>query len=205
MKTTDPRQTWWFWRSVQERLITFALALVSPLKGKRYRVVLKNEGTGYHDSKRRVIQANPAMFSEQPPSVQFRATQGLLAHEVAHALFTGAWPEARENLLCQMTNILEDERIERSVSGFYPGIAPAIRLLGDLCLGEMKGGESDSQWQAFSCCLAWRWAHSPTCEARMFRQLRVQPAGVALWSKVRVLVEEAWTAPDTATVIELAR
>jgi hypothetical protein len=209
MKPTDPRQTWWFWRHVQERLTTFALALVSPLKGKRYRIVLESHGTGYHDPKHCVIQANPAMFRDEPPGVQFRVTQGLLAHEAAHALFTGAWPDVGADghppLLCQMTNILEDERIERCVRVFYPGIVPAIQLLGDLCLAEMTGGETDPKWQAVSCCLAWRWAQSRMSEAKMLKQLRVQVLGKALWAKVKPLVEEAWGAPDTTTVIELAR
>jgi hypothetical protein len=204
MNTTDPRTTWWFWRHVQDRLTTFALALVSPLKGKRYRVIIEKQGTGYCDPQRCVIQANPAMFPEARVEVQFRATQGVLAHEVAHALFTEAWPEARENLLCQMTNILEDERIERCLGTFYPGITPVIELLGDLCLAETKGGEADPRWQAAACCLAWRWAYTRTSEGEMLAQLDVGADGQALWAAVRPLVETAWTAPTTTAVIDLA-
>lgn len=206
MRKTDPRKTWWFWRAVQERLTTFTLALVSPLKGRRYRVLLEGNGTGYHDPIHHVIQANPSLFPDRPPHEQFTATQGLLAHEVGHALFTGAWPEAKENLLCQMVNILEDERIETAISLFYPGIAPAIQLLGDLMLKQQKRVLGlDPKWQAFACCLVWRWAHSRTSENGMHKQLRTTSAGIALWEKVRPLVEEAWQAPDTEHVIILAR
>jgi hypothetical protein len=205
MKTTDPRQTWWLWRAVQERLMTFALALLSPLRGRRYRVTLKPEGTGFCDPKRQVIQANPVLFSDEGVTVQFRATQGLLAHEVAHALFTGSWPEAREDVLCQLTNILEDERIERLITRFYPGIAPAITMLGDLSYLRFRSREADPRWQAIGCCLAWRWAYARTSEKQMLRQLKVSAAGEALWSQVRPLVEEAWAAAETQAVIELAR
>lgn len=206
MKQTDPRHTWWFWRHVQERLTTFTLALVSPLKGRRYRVLLERKGTGYHDPIHHVIQANPSLFPDKPPSVQFTATQGLLAHEIGHALFTGAWPEARENLLCQMVNILEDERIENAIRIFYPGITPAIQLLGDLMLKLQKSVQGlDPKWQAFACCLVWRWARTRISESAMLKQLKVNSIGMALWEKVKPLVEEAWSAPDTETVIVLAR
>jgi hypothetical protein len=205
MKPTDPRTTWWFWRPIQERLITFTHALVSPLRGRRYRVQLKPEGTGFCDPHGHVIQANPVLFPAQPAAVQFRATQGVLAHEAAHALFTESWPAARDDTLCQLTNILEDERIEQTLCRFYPGLTPAIRLLGDLLWPEMTGSPSDPRWQAVVCCLGWRWAHTRADEYRLLAQLQVSEPGVALWRSVRPLAEQAWRAPNTTRVIELAQ
>ena len=89
----DSRTTWWIWRKVQTRLVKWTLAL---LQGRRYTVRLEAQGTGYHDRQGCVIQANPQMFPEQPPEAQFRLTQGNLAHEVGHALFTDGWPERPE-------------------------------------------------------------------------------------------------------------
>jgi hypothetical protein len=141
-RKTDPRETWWFWRPVQERLATFTQALVSPL-GARYTVILRAAGTGYHDPQARVIHANPVLFPDQPVAAQFRATQGLLAHEAAHALYTDAWPEARDDLLCERVNLLEDARIENAIGQVYPGLVAALRLLGDLMLARMDPVESD--------------------------------------------------------------
>jgi hypothetical protein len=205
MKPTDPRTTWWFWRPVQERLITFTLALVSPLRGRRYRVQLKAEGTGFCDPYGHLIQANPALFPAQPALVQFRATQGILAHEAAHALFTESWPQARDDTLCQLTNLLEDERIEQALCRFYPGLTPAIRLLGDLLWEEMHGSHADPRWQAVLCCLGWRWAHTRADEDTLLAKLEVSEQGAELWRSVRPLVEEAWRAPNTTRVIERAQ
>ena len=200
----DPRATWWFWRPVQERLATFAQALIAPL-GARYTVIFRAAGTGYHDPQARVIHANPALFADEPVLAQFRATQGILAHEAAHALYTGAWPEAKDDLLCELVNILEDARIENAIGQIYPGIVPALRLLGDLLLARLTPEESEAPWQVVACCLAWRWAHDRAGEKAMLRRLKVGADGAALWATVRPLVEDAWAAPDTAGVIELAR
>ena len=77
---------WWIWRSVQTRLIKWTLLL---LGGRKYTVELTTEietGAHYPDLKR--IEVNPEMFARESIDVQFRATQGLLLHEVGHARFT---------------------------------------------------------------------------------------------------------------------
>jgi hypothetical protein len=62
------------------------------------------------------------------------------------------------------------------------------------------------QWQAFGACLVWRWAkRRRLSQKKMLAALKFDAAGLALWRRIRVLVEEAWDAPDTATVITLAR
>jgi hypothetical protein len=202
--TNDPRETWWFWRPVQDRLATFAQALLRPL-GLRYYIIFRPTGTGYHDPVGRVIHANPALFSEEPVPVQFRATQGLLAHEAAHALYTDAWPEAKEDLLCTLVNILEDQRIENAMSVIYPGIVPALRLLGDMMWAQMEGASTEPKWQVITCCLAWRWAHARTSESAMLTKLKIGTEGIELWGKARPLVESAWEAATTVEVIEIAR
>jgi len=200
----DPRTTWWIWRKVQTRLVKWTLAL---LQGRRYTVRLEAQGTGYHDRQGCVIQANPQMFPEQPPEAQFRLTQGILAHEVGHALFTDGWPERPEQqALRWIVNATEDSRIERAISIYYPGVAPAIRLLGDLTYaGQASLGRLPPAEQALGCCLAWRWAHSRTDEAEMHDRLNVGAAGQELWAKVRPLVEAAWGASHTAEVIQLGQ
>lgn len=199
----DPRTTWWIWRKVQTRLTKWTLAL---LHGRRYTIRLEAQGSGYHDRKGGIIQANPQMFPGEPPETQFRLTQGLLAHEVGHAVFTDGWPERPEQqALRWIVNVLEDQRIEKAICIYYPGLAAAIRLLGDLTYAEQSGlGRLPPTEQALGCCLAWRWAHDRGGEAEMLEQLDISAVGQGLWAKVRPLVETAWNAPDTTEVIQLS-
>ncbi len=201
----DPRLTWWIWRDVQERLVQWTHAL---LQGKRFTVNLIPEGSASQDNLNHVIQANPQLFSTCSPERQFRFTQGLLAHEVGHALFSDAWPDQEDGALCTMTNLLEDERIERAVTVYYPGIAPLLRQTGNQMLTEAlrkpDRGLSDTQ-QAFRCCLTWRWAHKVMKEDRMLEKMKVTPAAKGLWWKVKPLVEQAWNVEKTGEVISLAR
>ncbi len=200
---SDQREIWWIWRESQQRLKKWCLAL---LQGRRYTIRLTPEGTGYHAPVEKIIQANPQLFPDEPVDVQFRITQGLLAHECGHAWFTGNWQDQSENTLQELVNILEDERIENAIGVLYPGVAPAIRLLGDLVYAEMSGNARYApNQQAYTCCLAWRWAHCRTSEQEMFERLGVSADGQALWAQIRPLVEQSWQAPDTDCVIALAR
>jgi hypothetical protein len=203
VKTLDPRRTWWWGRTAQNRLKKWALAL---LRGKRYVIKIEENGTGYHDPLNRVIQANPALFPRETPETQFRLTQGILAHEVGHAWFTGAWPDQREGRLQELTNYLEDERVERAVSIFYPGVAPALWMLGDQMLARQEPlSRASPADQAYACCLVWRWANRRLPERNMLARLHLSPSAERLWARAKPLAERAWTAVDTEQVIELAR
>ena len=199
---SDQRTLWFIWKEPSQRLTKWCLAL---LQGRPYTIRLEPEGTGYHSPVEKIIQANPQLFPNQPVDVQFRITQGLLAHECGHAWFTGSWPEQSENTLQELTNILEDQRIEQAIGVLYPGVAPAIRLLGDLVYAEMGRTLDEARFQVYTCCLAWRWAHSRTNEQEMFERLGVSADGQALWAQIHLLVEQAWQAPDTGSVISIAR
>ncbi|CAG0935189.1 hypothetical protein TFLX_04021 [Thermoflexales bacterium] len=196
---------WWIWRSVQTRLIKWTLLL---LGGRKYTVELTTEiETGVHYPDLRRIEVNPEMFARESVDVQFRATQGLLLHEAAHARYTEAWPEQKDNVLCELVNVLEDHRIEQAMSIAFPGAAPALTLLGDLVYRDLRGAESKPEFKAFQACLAWRWAHTRTNERDMLKRLNMlkDEAACDLWSKIKPLVEAAWRARDTREVIGLAR
>ena len=199
---SDQRTLWFIWKEPSQRLTKWCLAL---LQGRRYTIRLEPEGTGYHAPVEKIIQANPQLFPDQPVDVQFRITQGLLAHECGHAWFTGSWPDQSENTLQELVNILEDQRIEQAIGVLYPGVVPAIRLLGDLVYTGMGKAEEEANLQAYTCCLAWRWAHDRTDEQEMFERLGVSADGQALWAQICSLVEQAWQAPDTDGVIAIAR
>jgi hypothetical protein len=103
---------WWIWRPVQERLIAFGQALIAPL-GLKYRILIR-PGQSFCNAEHRQIQIDPESFPDEPPRVQFLATQGVMVHEAGHALFSHAWPEQNADVLCKLSNILEDERAPRS-------------------------------------------------------------------------------------------
>ena len=196
---------WWIWRSVQIRLIKWTLLL---LGGRKYTVELTSEvETGEHSPDLKRIRVNPEMFARETSDTQFRATQGLLFHEFRHSRYTSAWPEQKDNVLCELVNMLEDEREERCMCLAFPGGAPALQLLGDLVYRDLRGTESKPEYKALQACLAWRWAHTRTDEREMFKRLSMIRDEVARdrWAKVKPLVEAAWIAPDTQEVIRLAR
>jgi hypothetical protein len=200
----DPRTSWWWWRQVQNRLIKWTLAL---LAGRKYTVRLADEGSAYQDPVHHIIQANPQLFPEEEVPLQFRCTQGLLAHEVGHALFSSSWPDQQENILRELANILEDQRIENAISVFYPGVASVIHALNAEMWKNVKpfSMEQDPAQAAFRCCLYWRWAREHLEAGAFPTHMRMDRAARERWEKVRPLVEEAWRAPDTIRVIELAR
>jgi hypothetical protein len=209
--TLSPRQTWWWWQRPRQRLVQWTKAL---LQGRRYTIKVEpyqhrgRPGTGYHNPKLRVIAVNPQFFAGEPVEIQFRATQGILAHEVGHAFFTDAWPtEDDQQTLRWLVNALEDERMERAICIYYPGIAALIRLLGDLIYQETEMlTDSAPAEMALACCLSWRWAQSRESEAEMFERLGIEDeATIDLWYEIKPLVEESWTAANTRRVIEIAR
>lgn len=196
---------WWIWRSVQTRLIKWTLLL---LGGRKYAVELTTKietGAHYPDLKR--IEVNPEMFARESIDVQFRATQGLLLHETGHALFTDDWPEQKDNVLCELVNMAEDQRIEQAMCIAFPGGAPAIQLLGDLVYRDLRGTEAKPEYKALNACLAWRWAHTRSTEHEMFKRLNMLKDEVSrdLWLKIKPLVEAAWHALDTREVIGISR
>ena len=199
----DPRKTWWWEKQTQIRLTTWALAL---LQGRRYSVHLTEKGSSFILLDERVIQINAQLFQEHSPVEQFYATQGLIAHEVGHAFFTQAWPNGeKETRLREMTNFLEDKRVERAISIYYPGIAETIQKLGDLMVQRITPIHSYPAEQAYVVCLAWRWACGRIPEEQMLERMKCGPNTCALWKKVRPLVELAWEAVDTTRVIQISR
>jgi len=114
---------------------------------------------------------------------QFRLTQGVAALYWPTRSGTPCSPTAgrsalRQQALRWIVNVLEDQRIEKAICIYYPGVTPAIRLLGDLTYtGQSSLGRLPPAEQALGCCLAWRWAHSRTGEADMHDRLNVSVAG----------------------------
>jgi hypothetical protein len=201
---------WWQWGAVQRRLALWTKAL---LRGRVYSVVLDPSATltGFCDLRGRRIVANPESFGDGPAE-QWTATKGLLAHEAGHALFTDAWPDGEEQqLLRQVVNSLEDERVERGVGRLYPGVAGEIRFRGDLrwadCRERLAGEPpADTAGRILAACLAWRWARTRGGHAALAGALGLEGDDERLWlEQVRPLVEASWEAESTHRVIAAAR
>ncbi|MBI9044601.1 MAG: hypothetical protein JEZ06_08955 [Anaerolineaceae bacterium] len=207
MTTLSPKMNWWWWRINQMRLTKWTLAL---LQGRKYTVKIEDTGSGSCDLKNLVIRVNAQIAPEETVEIQFRLTQGILAHEVGHAFFTDAWPDKKSGtMLLDLVNILEDERIERAVGILYPGVVPVIHQVGDLFLGEFSPLEfkkMEANLQVFNLSLIWRWEQRKVkmTEIRMLKKYHIQEAGRELWTHVQPLVEEAWQAANTSEVIRIA-
>jgi hypothetical protein len=200
---------WWEWGTVSRRLQLWTKAL---LQGRVYRVILDPAATdtAYEDPVNRRIVVNPTAFGANVVQ-QYRATRGLLGHEAGHALYTALWPEKgrEDQLLRGLVNDLEDARIEAGISSLYPGVTADIRFLGDLAWEGHKtkpGKSADDAARVLGACLLWRWAHDRDGHETMASVVGLEGDAEQLWlDEVRPLVEQAWVAPDTQKVVDLAR
>ena len=208
----DAKSTWWWWQTTRRRLTLWTKAL---LQGRRYRIVIEpftgrdgSPGTGFHAPETRLIRVNPAIAEQESPTVQFQLTQGILGHEVGHALFTDAWPKAPgQDTLRWLVNALEDERMERATAIYYPGLRALFDRLGLYFYARFEAfAENQAANQvALGLCLAWRWAARHSTENEMLTKLKVSEAARELWMQIKKVVETAWAAPDTTELIELAK
>lgn len=200
-KQLSRKVTWWLGEETQNRLKIWTRMLLLPLR-RYYRILLQNEGTGYHNWKSCIIQANCQLFGTEPVKDQFTLTQLILAHEVGHALGTDHATD-RGQLLHQVVNILEDQRIENMMMVRHPALDFLLMRKHMWKRTTPVGGAPNVQ--ALDLCLDWRFAHHFVSEETMLKQLRVHPDAVGLWRKIRPLVEQAWTARNTKAVEALAR
>ena len=208
----DVQSTWWWWQTTRRRLTLWTKAL---LQGRRYRIVIEpftgrdgTPGTGFHAPEARLIRVNPAIAEQESPGFQFQLTQGVLGHEVGHALFTDAWPKAPgQDTLRWLVNVLEDERMERSTAIYYPGLRALFDRLGLYFYARFEafGKSQAANQQALGLCLAWRWAKRQSSESEMFTKLKVSEAAQNLWMQIKDLVETSWNVPTTTELIELAK
>jgi len=187
---------WYEWRNVRDRLITFGRAIqgVSP-----YRVIVEPDPgkcpSGYCNSTRRQIAANPSIFA-LPPKDQYQLTKAILVHEAGHRRFTT--PAKLPPLVHRMANILEDERIERHMCDQFAGVRWLVKRLSRALYEESQPVDenSDSPGEVVAYFLQLRWAKRTGLPIKG----GLSPANQALWRKVEPLVHEAWQAEDSELV-----
>jgi hypothetical protein len=192
---------WYDWRNVRESLVIFGRAIqgVSP-----YTVVIEPDETkcptGYCNFTKRRIGANPKLFPDRTPREQYSLTRALLVHEAGHRRFTT--PGNTSGVVHLVSNLLEDERIERLMSDAFAGLRHLVMLLSQAMYtaSEELDSTTDSPGQVLGAILQARWGE------RMGKPLKGSLSGhnQALWERVIPMAREAWAAPDTATVDAIA-
>ena len=141
-------------------------------------------------------------------TLEVLCARALAYHEAGHVLWTEVVPLAGSTH-GWLTNALEDEREERLTAAYY---APAGRDFAELGRRMWRDGSAlgakpvaDRTTTLLNACLYARWDHERPAGAPS-RILIPGAADAALWeTAIYPLVEQAWVAPDTATVAAIAR
>lgn len=188
---------WYEWRNIRNRLIVFGRAVqgISP-----YRVLIEPDPgkcpTGYCNFTRREIAANPGIFALRPKD-QYQMTKAILVHEAGHRRFTT--PNKLSPVVHQVTNIMEDERVERQMCEEFAGVRWLVRKLSRTLYGESKPIDeiSDSPGEIVAYFLQLRWAKRIGLPVKG----NLSPRNQELWQKVEPLVYEAWQA-ETSEVVD---
>jgi len=188
---------WYDWRNVRESLVTFGRAIqgVAP-----YTVVIEPDETkcptGYCNFTKRRIAANPKLFPDRTPREQYGLTKALLVHEAGHRRFTT--PGQMSGVVHLVSNLLEDERVERLMSDAFAGLRHLVMLLAQAMYldAEPLDPATDSPGQVLAAILQARWAE------RVGKPLKgsLSSKNRELWERIMPVAREAWTAPDTAAV-----
>ncbi len=188
---------WYEWRHIRNRLMSFGRAVqgASP-----YRIELEPDPakcpTGYTNFSRRLIMVNPAMFP-LPPEEQYLLTKAALSHEAGHRRFTT--PSRLPAHIHTVSNILEDERMERLMEQEYAGVRGLLRRLSEELLNEARplDPDSDSPVEVLNHILQLRWAERAALPVKG----TLSPMNRKRWAQVEPLVYGAWTA-ESSTVCD---
>jgi hypothetical protein len=135
--------------------------------------------------------------------LQVLCARALAWHEAAHVLFT-APGTAAAGIHHTLVNFLEDERIERLVVRYYPPAATDLEELGRRLWLQGCVDAPDRATRLLNATLYHRW-DADRSPGEATRLVLAEPDDRAVWEgRIRPLVEEAWIAPDTARVAQIA-
>jgi len=129
---------WYEWPSCKEALARIGRSFLGPKQfefhisdpSKSLKTGPENP-VGYTDLTSNKVVVSPATISRAMPSAspqeQYEASLGVMAHEVGHGRYTSRDPKLIEGVVGRLTNILEDERIDRIMCGKYSMIRKPMR------------------------------------------------------------------------------
>jgi hypothetical protein len=214
---------WWEWWRARRRLDTWVRAVIGP---RPYRALFRTGEGSYCDFARRLVVVEPTLPDRWGPEarrvpttwggapvtegrqLQVLAARAIAAHEAGHVLFTTpgvAAPGVHHTL----TNILEDERMERLVARHAvgrqtPSAATDLAELGRRFWLDGFPAVPDRKVCLLNAALYHRW-DSDRPRRALSRLVLPDPDERRAWEeRIRPLVEEAWQAPDTERVAALA-
>jgi hypothetical protein len=208
-KKPDPKATvapmgggelpWWKHRAAVRSLARFAAAL----NGRhRFGFAIERSGVNYTDFGRRRVVIDPEVLVDADPAMHLALTKGAICHEAGHVRFTtpfmgldSSLVDGKTALLAKVTNILEDERVDRAVADTHWGTAKYFtlrkrRMWSDVL--EACDPASDDPSEVLKAILQLRYGWE--------LKGALSPTNAALLEEVRPLVVAAWNAIDTATV-----
>ena len=200
----EGRLPWWQHQAARRSLARFAAAL----NGRhRFGFAIEQSGVNYTDFGKRRMVIDPQVLVDADPAMHLALTKGAICHEAGHVRFTTPFMgldtslvDGKTALLARVTNILEDERIDRAIADTHWGTAKYFAL------------RKRRMWEdVLEPCDPAATAHSEVLKAII--QLRygweikgaLSDENAALLEQVRPLVVAAWNAVDTATVVEFAK
>ena len=187
---------WYEWRTHTNRLQAWSRAVqgTNPYKVEFEPNSLKCP-TAYTDFGKRLMRVNPE-FAGKTPREQYNFTKALLSHEAGHKRFTTP-DKSLSPLVAQISNILEDERIERLMEAEFSGVRPLLKRLNEAILDKAPelSPESENKGDVLNYALQWRWS----LRSGMPVKGSLSTPNQALWALCEPLVRECWTAETSET------
>jgi Mg-chelatase subunit ChlD len=191
---------WWGYRDVQRRLA----ALLSTLGGGRgFRLEVRESGMSFTDFDRKRVVVDPTIVTSDDPALHLLYTKGVIAHEAGHVRFTTPayglkttdMGSVKTQVLAQLCNILEDERVDRAMANSHWGMEAPLqirkRALWEQRLTPLDPSKSEPE-EVLSAIIQLRYGWE--------LKGSLSPENQARLELVRPLVVAAWNAPDTETV-----
>jgi hypothetical protein len=148
--------------------------------------------SGYTSFSKRIIVVNPTMFDVSPEE-QYDLTKAVLCHEAGHRRFTT--PANLPSHVHVVSNVLEDERIEKLMEQEFVGVRELLKRLSKELLGDVEplDPKSDEPDQVLNSMLQLRWSRRLDVPVRGTMSSRNRER----WDDVSYLVQEAWTADSS--------
>lgn len=187
---------WYEKENIRDELTVFGRAIQGV---GSYEVVIEPDPTkcrtGCCSFDARRISVNPTLF-EAPDTEQYQLTKALLVHEAGHRRHTA--PNWLPDIVREIANILEDERVERRMHDEFVGLRWLIHKLAARFHEEAEpiDNASDMPQKVVSHFLQLRWAKRIGQPVKGGLSLKNQ----VLWQKVEPLVYESWEAAHSMIV-----
>src|SRR5574341_185517 len=187
---------WYEWRTHSNRLKAWSRAMQG---ANPYTVEFEPNPakcpTAYTDFSKRLMRVNPE-FAGTKPRDQYDFTKAMLSHEAGHKRFTTP-NKALRPVVAQISNILEDERIERLMESEFAGCRPLLKRLNKAMQEKAPAIKPDSESTAdvLNWMLQARW----TERSGLPFNGELSPKNQELWEQCQPLQAECFYAETSET------